>query len=98
MKLFSRTDRSVLGSWWWTVDRVMLAMFLALIVTGVMLVAAASPAVAERIGLTQYHFIIRHLIILGPAMVLMFGLSALNLQQIKRAAFIVLGAGVVLMA
>ena len=86
MSRFSRTDRSFLGRWWWTVDRGLLAAFLALAVLGVILVASASPAVAERIGLEPYHFLKRHLVMLLPALLLMLGVSMLEPRQLWRLA------------
>ena len=86
MSLFSRTDRSLLGQWWWTVDKVMLACVLVLVIAGLMLVATASPPVAERIGLGSYHFFIRHAVMVVPALVLLFGLSFFNHQYIRRFA------------
>lgn len=94
MKMFTRTDRSVIGRWWWTVDRPLLAALLAIIAFGVALVMAASPPVAERIGLSPYHFVIRHIVILIPALAAMFAFSMMDLRRLRRAAFIVLGAGV----
>lgn len=91
MSFFSRTDKSLLGSWWWTVDRVTLALLLTLCVFGVMLVAAASPPVAERNGDPANHFIIRHIIFLAPSMLFMIGLSMANLQQVWRAALMLTG-------
>ena len=41
-----RTDRSLVGVWWWTVDRWLLASALLLMVVGALLVMAAGPAVA----------------------------------------------------
>ncbi|HEU4838637.1 MAG TPA: putative peptidoglycan glycosyltransferase FtsW [Micavibrio sp.] len=91
MSFFSRTDKSLLGSWWWTVDRVTLALLLTLCVFGVMLVAAASPPVAERNGDPANHFIIRHIIFLAPSMLFMIGLSMANLQQVWRVALMLTG-------
>lgn len=91
MSFFSRTDKSLLGSWWWTVDRVTLALLLTLCIFGVMLVAAASPPVAERNGDPANHFIIRHIIFLAPSMLFMIGLSMANLQQVWRAALVLTG-------
>src|SRR5690606_36128241 len=45
----SRTDRSVVGRWWRSVDRWALGALLALALAGLVLVGAASPSVAERI-------------------------------------------------
>lgn len=92
--LFSRTDQSFIGRWWWTVDRGMLAAVLTLIVFGIVLVAASSPPVAERIGADQYHFIIRHLILLVPALALMIGTSLLSPRNVWRMASIALGLSI----
>ncbi len=97
MSLFSRTDKSLLGQWWWTVDRALLAMFLTLMALGILMVAAASPPVAERIGLGQYHFIIRHLIVLGPSLVVLFGFSVMDLKTLRRAAFLTFCGGILAM-
>ena len=40
----SRADRSGFAAWWWTIDRVALGSIGALIVIGLMLAFAASPA------------------------------------------------------
>ena len=45
-----RDDRSVIGQWWWTVDRWSLGAVLAIMAFGVLLTLAASPPAAERIG------------------------------------------------
>lgn len=86
MSLFSRTDKSLAGQWWWTVDRGMLSAFMILVLIGIALVATASPPVAERIGIGYYHFLIRHLVILGPTMVLMLGISLLDRKYVRRLA------------
>ncbi len=75
--MFSRTDTSLFGRWWWTVDRWMLAALALLILFGGFLVAMASSAVAQRIGLSPFHFVIRHYMILVPSVVLMLAISLL---------------------
>lgn len=99
MSFFSiaRTERHLLSQWWWTVDRVLLATLMIVIGTGIVLVMAASPSVAERINVTSMHFILRHLMTLGPALVLMFGLSFMNERQIWRTATFVLTGGILAM-
>ncbi|MDA7568657.1 hypothetical protein N8742_03005 [Emcibacteraceae bacterium] len=59
MSTFSRTDNSILSTWWWTVDRWLLMSIALLITIGIVLVFGASPAVAERIGLSSFHFVER---------------------------------------
>lgn len=97
MSFFSRTDRSFMARWWWTVDRPLLAAFLILAVLGVLLVATASPPVAERIGLNSYYFLIRHLVMLFPAMAIMIGVSMLEARWIWRAASMVFALGTLAM-
>lgn len=97
MSFFSRTNKSAFGQWWWTVDRVTLSLLLFLCVAGVMLVAAASPPVAERNGDPSYHFILRHVIFLVPSVCAIIGLSMLNVQQVWRASLIVLGISIFFM-
>lgn len=97
MKFFSRTDKSFLGQWWWTVDRVTLSLILTLCMIGVMLVAAASPPVAERNGDPAYYFTIRHIIFLVPSIAAIFALSMANLQQVWRVSIILLGVAILCM-
>ncbi len=97
MNFFSRTDKSFLGQWWWTVDRVTLAILLTICIFGIVLVTAASPSVAERIDTSANHFIIRHIIFLGPSVLLLIGLSMASIQQIWRVALIILGLALVMM-
>ena len=89
MSLFSRTDKSLFGQWWWTVDRVMLAAILSLSLVGVILVATASPAVAVHIGLGDFHFLKRHLLMLIPALGMMITLSFMPKRLVRRIASLV---------
>lgn len=81
-----RTDTSVIGRWWWTVDRWSLAALALIIVIGVMLTMAASPAVAERIGADHFHFIRRQFIFLPPALLVILGVSLLSPKDVRRLA------------
>ena len=64
--MLGRTDRSLLGIWWWTVDRWLL-MTIMLMVIGTLMVMAASPPVATQISLPEFHFVWRQLVYLMPA-------------------------------
>jgi cell division protein FtsW len=57
---------------------------------GIVLVAGASPAVAERIGLDPYHFVYRHLFFLIPALSALIGVSIMEPRGIWRVASLVL--------
>jgi cell division protein FtsW len=84
---FSRADTSILGRWWWTVDRWTLAALLALIGFGYVMMLAASPAVAERIGASSRHmFFIKQVAYLMLATALMIAVSLMSVRQVRRFA------------
>ncbi|HYH36909.1 MAG TPA: putative peptidoglycan glycosyltransferase FtsW [Azospirillum sp.] len=87
MITFDRTDQSVFGRWWWTIDRVQLGALAVLMALGTVLITAASPPVAERIGIQDtFYFVERHLIMLAPAVAIMVGISLLSPKGVRRAA------------
>jgi len=86
--MLDRTDRSLVGVWWWTVDKWLLAGAVILMVLGSLLVMAAGPAVATLIKLPSQHFIIRQLIYLIPAIGLMLGVSLLEPRPIRALALV----------
>ncbi|MDR6304197.1 cell division protein FtsW [Nitrobacter vulgaris] len=94
--MISREQRTPLSEWWWTVDRLLLAGMVLLMLTGVVLSLAASPSVATRIGLDPFHFFHRHVLFLLPSIVVMVGVSFLSPRQIRRSALIVFALSVVL--
>ena len=59
--LISRADRGLLANWWFTVDRILLMTVLLLMALGVLFSMAASPPVAARLGLPDFHFFNRQL-------------------------------------
>ncbi len=95
--MVSRTDRGPVANWWWTVDRWFLAAFLTLMGLGIVLSFAASPAVAERIGLGSFHFVIRQIIFTLPALAVMIGISFLNARNVRRLAIIMLVVSLAMM-
>jgi len=87
--MISRAERTRFANWWWTVDRLMLAAIAVLMMTGIVLSLAASPAVATRIGLDAFYFVNRHALYLAPACLVMIAVSFLNHRQIRRLSLIV---------
>ena len=97
MSTFSRTDTSVLGRWWWTVDRWNLAALLALMGFGALLVLAASPAAADRIsGVGTFQLAKRHFLLLPAAAAFMIGISLMPVKKVRR--FAVIGMGLTILA
>ncbi|MBX4928786.1 putative lipid II flippase FtsW [Rhizobium binae] len=88
--MVSRAERGPLADWFWTIDRFFLAMFILLMGIGFMLSFAASPAVAERIGLEPFHFVKRHAAFMIPSIAVMLGLSFLTPRQVRRTAILLL--------
>ncbi len=84
MILPTRADPSVIGKWWWTVDRWMLLALFVLSALGIVMVMAASPAVAERLGLESFHFVRRQFVFLMPALAIMVGVSLLSPLAVRR--------------
>jgi cell division protein FtsW len=86
MPVLSRADNSVLGRWWWTVDRWTLGAIGVLIGFGYVMMLAASPAVAERIGSSRDIFIFKQVFFLAVAGVIVVATSMLSPRNIKRLA------------
>lgn len=90
---FSRADRSRLAEWWFTVDRVQIVAIMALIIAGLILSLAASPAVAIKKLLPTFYFFERHVFfsIAGFAIIIVF--SFLKPSGVRRvSAFMALAS------
>ena len=88
--MISRAHRSPLSDWWWTVDRSMISLVLVLLLTGFVFSFAASPPVAERLGLDSLHFVMRHAVFAPFAALLMIAISFLTPRQVRRVALVML--------
>jgi cell division protein FtsW len=85
----SRAESGLVSNWLWTVDRTLLAAIGGLMVCGILFGLAASPAVAERLGLSSFHFVHRQALYLAPAIALMLVVSFLSPRYIRRVALAV---------
>ena len=97
MSALNRTDTSILGKWWWTVDRWTLAAIALLLGFGGVMILAASPAVAERINVGSFHFVKRQFVFLFLAALTILGVSMLSPKGVRRLALLVTLASLVLM-
>ncbi len=86
MPTLSRADNSLLGRWWWSVDRWTLGAIGALIGFGYIMMLAASPSVAQRIGAGRDTFIIKQVGFLAIAAAIVVGVSLLSPRNIRRIA------------
>ncbi|WP_181707331.1 putative lipid II flippase FtsW [Chthonobacter rhizosphaerae] len=96
--MVSRAERGVIADWWFTVDKLLLAAFLTLIFGGIILSLAASPAVAERIGIADsYYFVKRQAVFAIPAVIVLVGMSFLDPKQIRRFSLVFFGVCVLML-
>ncbi len=95
---FDRTNTSLLGRWWWTVDRPAWFALILLMCLGAVIVTAASPPVAERIGLDPFYFVSRQHVFLLMSVAVLFGVSLLSTDQVRRLGIVVFLISLALMA
>ena len=97
MTAFPRTDTSIVGRWWWTVDRWTLAALALIIGFGALLTLAASPSVANRLGLDSFHFARRQFTVLPIAIIAMWCVSMMSPRGLRRLAALLFGLSIVLL-
>lgn len=95
--MFSRAEKTPLAEWWWSIDRELLGALILLMTCGMVLSFAASPPVAERIGLSPWFFIIRHALFCMLALPVLIGTSLMNHRQARVAALVTLVISLVLL-
>lgn len=88
MVFLGKRDTGFWSRWWWTIDRYMLAAVAIITAIGMMLVMAASPAVAERIGLSSFHFVIRQTIFISIGVMIMLLFSLMSSEQVGRVSMV----------
>ncbi len=94
---FSRTDESILGRWWWTIDRWMIVAIISIIACGAILALAASPAVAKNRNLDIFFLAYRHFMFIPLSFIVMFAVSFLNFRGVKLLAVFCFSCSIVLM-
>ena len=82
----SRPAEPLLPRWWRTIDKLSLAAAILLFVVGLMLAFAASPPLAQRNGLEDFHYVWRQAQFGCMALGLMIFLSVLRPVTIRRLA------------
>jgi cell division protein FtsW len=85
---FDRQNKNIFTSWWWKVDKLSLVAIILIIVFGAIMVATASPAVAERIGYDSFHFVRKQLVFLSATLVIIIAVSFIPPIGIRRMAMV----------
>ena len=88
-----RADRSAIGVWFWELDRVLLGLIVVLVAIGLLAVAAASPATAQRLStssvtLDPLYFFYRQLMWVAVSVPCMLLVSMLPKEEARRFAII----------
>ena len=91
MNALSRNDRSAIGHWFWTIDKLLLTLVMLLIGFGLIAVAAASPAAAHRysggnVHISDLFYLKRQIMWVLAGVPLMLAVSMLPVAWAKRVA------------
>jgi cell division protein FtsW len=88
----SRASRSGFAAWWWTIDRVALLAMVALIVIGLMLAFAASPAATAGPFTTgDFRFAVKQIAFAAIAGLILIASSLLSMRGVKKLALLLYG-------
>jgi cell division protein FtsW len=84
-----RSNQSALGRWFWEIDRVLLLFAFILMAVGLIAVAAASPAAAERysggsVVVAPLHYFWKQLAWMVLGLPVMIGVSMMTVQNARR--------------
>src|SRR5215218_5379226 len=86
---YGRSDRSAAGRWFWEIDRVLLLLISVLIGIGLIAVAAASPASAQRysggsVRFSELHYFYRQIVWIALGIPVMIGISMMPRERARR--------------
>ena len=95
--ILDRSNKTLFGQWWWTVDRVTLLLIGLILSIGTVLVMASSPTIAESRGLPNFYFVQRQSLFLIIASAIIFSMSLLSPVVIRRISLLGVLATIVLL-
>lgn len=84
--VLSRSERSLLTEWWFTIDRSVLMLSGLLFVVGIVMLLSASPPVAIRRDLPHFYFVQRQLIFAALGVLVLIVTSFLTPKLVRRLA------------
>jgi len=98
VRRLSRLDDSPLARLWWSIDRPSLAILTLIMLIGGVVLLAAGPTAAARIGnVSEFHFPLRQLMFLGPTLAIIGGVAMLTPLQARRLGVFIFIAAIVMM-
>jgi len=86
---YGRSDTSAIGRWFWEIDKVLLLLITVLIAIGLIAVAAASPAAAQRysggnVRFNELYYFWRQLAWIALGIPVMIGISMMPRERARR--------------
>jgi len=86
---YGRSDTSAIGRWFWEIDKVLLLLVTVLIAIGLIAVAAASPAAAQRysggnVRFNELYYFWRQLAWIALGVPVMIGISMMPKERARR--------------
>ena len=86
---YGRSDTSAIGRWFWEIDKVLLLLVTVLIAIGLIAVAAASPAAADRysggnVRFNELYYFWRQLAWIAIGIPVMIGISMMPRERARR--------------
>jgi len=86
---YGRSDTSAIGRWFWEIDKVLLLLISVLIAIGLIAVAAASPAAAQRysggnVRFNELYYFWRQLAWIAIGIPVMIGISMMPRERARR--------------
>ena len=83
-----RAGEPILPRWWRTIDKWAVSAILLLFGVGLLLGLAASPPLAARNGLDPFYYVNRQMFFGGIAIAVMFVVSMMSPEMVRRAGVI----------
>jgi cell division protein FtsW len=86
---YGRSDTSAIGRWFWEIDKVLLLLITVLVAIGLIAVAAASPAAADRysggnVRFSELYYFWRQLAWIALGIPVMIGVSMMPKERARR--------------
>jgi cell division protein FtsW len=90
---YGRSDTSAIGRWFWEIDKVLLLLITVLIAIGLIAVAAASPAAAQRysggnVHFSELYYFYRQIAWIALGIPVMIGISMMPKERARRISLI----------
>src|SRR4051794_5048969 len=90
---YGRSDTSAMGRWFWEIDKVLLLLITVLIAIGLIAVAAASPAAADRysggnVRFAELYYFWRQLAWIAIGVPVMIGISMMPRERARRISLV----------